>query len=115
MARIVYFGMSGQFSRLPLEALLAAGHDVRLLVLPALAPADSTRPAYTRLAPRASVVGRRVLPLAGAHAPPAATPAGCPPPPAPPAQAGPPPPPPGPPPPPARAPRRPPLACLPPP
>jgi methionyl-tRNA formyltransferase len=73
MARIVYFGMSGQFSRLPLEALLAAGHDVRLLVLPALALADSTRPAYTRLAPRASTVGRRALPLAGAHAPAATT------------------------------------------
>ena len=73
MARIVYFGMSGQFSRLPLEALLAAGHDVRLLVLPALAPADSTRSAYTRLAPRASTVGRRALPLAGAHAPAATT------------------------------------------
>src|SRR5258706_15406822 len=64
--------MAGHFSRLPLEALLAAGHDVRLLVLPALSPADGTRPAYTRLAPRAAAVGRRTLPLAGAH-PPAAT------------------------------------------
>src|SRR5260221_8556801 len=79
MVPIVYFGMSGQFSRLPLEALLAAGHNMRLLVLPALSPADGTRPAYTRLAPRAAAVGRRTLPLAGAAGPPATTPAGAPP------------------------------------
>src|SRR5260370_21193246 len=67
------FGMSGHFARVRLEALLAAGHNMALWVLPALSPADGTRPAYTRLAPRAAAVGRRTLPLAGAQAPAATT------------------------------------------
>src|SRR5260221_2022000 len=63
----------GIFPALAGEAMLAVGRDVRLVVSPGREPADSTRPAYTRLAPRASTVGRRTLPLAGAHAPAAQT------------------------------------------
>lgn len=74
---VIYFGLTGEFSRLPLEALLAAGIEVRAVVMPALAPTRPQRnmppftlhqPMINRLlgspAPEHSVgKGRRALPL----------------------------------------------------
>lgn len=71
--RIVFFGMGGVFSRLPLEALLHAGADLRAVVTPAqaeLALAESSGAPYTRLQPSAHRARRRMLPLAGATPPP---------------------------------------------
>lgn len=66
MLRLLFFGMTGQFSRVPLEALLAAGYDVRALVLPALSTPAGVPP-YTRLTPPSprAESGRRALPVLG--------------------------------------------------
>ncbi len=69
--RVVFFGMGGVFSRLPLEALLRAGVDLRAVVTPAqpgLALVDGDAP-FTRLEPPARHPARRALPLAGATPP----------------------------------------------
>src|SRR6185437_11641571 len=67
--RVVFFGMGGVFSRLPLEALLRAGVDLRAVVTPAqpgLALTDAADKPFTRLAPPTRHAPRRALPLAGA-------------------------------------------------
>ncbi|HET9109698.1 MAG TPA: formyltransferase family protein [Ktedonobacterales bacterium] len=67
--RIIVFGMGGVFSRLPLEALLDAGADLRAVVTPAQAEltlAASAGAPFTRLQPAARDGRRRMLPLAGA-------------------------------------------------
>ncbi len=67
--RVVFFGMSGQFSRLPLEALIEAGFDVRALVVAAAgasaANAQSDAEPFTmlRLPPPARQQYRRGLPM----------------------------------------------------
>lgn len=71
--RIVFFGMGGVFSRLPLEALVNAGATLRAVVTPAqadLALTTSSGAPYTRLQPSAHRAPRRMLPLAGATPPP---------------------------------------------
>ncbi|HET9109745.1 MAG TPA: formyltransferase family protein [Ktedonobacterales bacterium] len=71
--RIVFFGMGGVFSRLPLEALLNAGANLRAVVTPAqadLALVESSGAPFVRLQPSAHRAPRRMLPLAGAMPPP---------------------------------------------
>ncbi|MFI5274267.1 MAG: methionyl-tRNA formyltransferase [Ktedonobacterales bacterium] len=58
---VVFFGMSGVFSALPLAALLDAGLDVRAVVLPALAGPGSGVDTIRRLAP--ATAARRRLAL----------------------------------------------------
>jgi methionyl-tRNA formyltransferase len=60
---VVFFGMSGQFSRIPLEALLQARYAVRAIVTPALNGAAG--PPVARIPPSAAVMpsSRRSLPL----------------------------------------------------
>jgi methionyl-tRNA formyltransferase len=68
--RLLFFGMGGVFSRLPLAALLRAGADLRAVVTPAqpgLALADADAP-FTRLEPPARRA-RHTLPLAGTAPP----------------------------------------------
>lgn len=73
--RLLFFGVGGVFSRLPLEALLRAGADLRAVVTPAqpgATLADSAQAPFTRLEPsprRAQLASRRALPLAGTTAP----------------------------------------------
>lgn len=65
--RVVFFGLGGVFSRLPLEALLRAGADLRAVVTvaqPGMALAGAADAPFVRLEPRASRP-RRALPLAG--------------------------------------------------
>jgi methionyl-tRNA formyltransferase len=65
--RVVYFGMGGSFSRLPLEALLRAGVDLRAVVEPADVDELGGEP-ITRLEPSpwmASGAARRGLAMAG--------------------------------------------------
>jgi methionyl-tRNA formyltransferase len=69
--RVVFFGVGGVFSRLPLEALLRAGVNLRAVVTPAqpgLALMDEKAP-FTQLEPPARHPARRALPLAGATPP----------------------------------------------
>jgi methionyl-tRNA formyltransferase len=69
--RLLFFGMGGVFSRLPLEALLRAGADLRAVVTPAqsgLALTDADVP-FTRLEPPTRREPRRTLPLAGTSPP----------------------------------------------
>lgn len=71
--RVVFFGMGGVFSRLPLEALLRAGVDLRAVVMPAdadLALAGAGDAPFTRLEPSARRAPRQMLPLAGVTPPP---------------------------------------------
>src|SRR5487761_2671099 len=52
--RLLFFGVGGVFSRLPLEALLRAGADLRAVVTPAqpgATLADSAQAPFTRLEP----------------------------------------------------------------
>lgn len=60
---VVFFGMSGQFSRIPLEALIQAPYTVRAIVTPALNRAAS--PPIARIPPpvAATPSSRRSLPL----------------------------------------------------
>ncbi len=71
--RIVFFGMGGVFSRLPLEALLHAGADLRAVVTPE--PHDLSRTSrddapFTIVPPPIRSAIRRTLPLAGGAPPP---------------------------------------------
>jgi methionyl-tRNA formyltransferase len=71
--RILFFGLGGVFSRLPLEALLRAGADVRAVVTPAqpglaLAASQKRAAPFIRLEPP-RLVNRRALPLVGAALP----------------------------------------------
>lgn len=62
--RVVFFGMVGQFSLPPLEALLAAGFDVRSVVMAGLeARAPASEPFVRRQAIRAAQTKGRVLPM----------------------------------------------------
>lgn len=66
--RVVFFGLGGVFSRLPLEALLRAGADLRAVITvaqPGMTLAGATDAPFTRLEPPAARP-RRMLPLAGA-------------------------------------------------
>lgn len=72
---IVYFGMTGEFSRSPLEALLVAGLPVRAVVLPALAGQTAVGvvdapPVVTRLPLATPPAGMRWRPLLPQLAPP---------------------------------------------
>ncbi|HKV84484.1 MAG TPA: formyltransferase family protein [Ktedonobacterales bacterium] len=60
---VVFFGMSGQFSRIPLDALIQAGYTVSLIVTPALS--RRAGPPVARIPPPtvASPSTRRSLPL----------------------------------------------------
>ncbi|MFN8497848.1 MAG: formyltransferase family protein [Anaerolineae bacterium] len=49
---VLFFGMEGVFSRAPLAALLAAGHDVRAVVVPRSYALPGVGPAPRILAPR---------------------------------------------------------------
>ncbi|MFI5278094.1 MAG: hypothetical protein ACHQ1E_12550, partial [Ktedonobacterales bacterium] len=65
--RVVFFGLGGVFSRLPLEALLQAGADVRAVVTlaqPGLSLGESADQPFIRLEPR-PIRPARLLPLAG--------------------------------------------------
>lgn len=65
--RVVFFGLGGVFSRLPLEALLRADADLRAVVTvaqPGTALAGAADAPFIRLEPRATR-HRRTLPLAG--------------------------------------------------
>jgi methionyl-tRNA formyltransferase len=63
---IVFFGMSGQFSRIPLEALIQARYAVRAIVTPALNRTDrAAGPPVARIPPSVVAIpsSRRSLPL----------------------------------------------------
>lgn len=65
--RVMFFGLGGVFSRLPLEALLRAGADLRAiatLAQPGMSLGEAADLPYTRLEPRPARA-TRLLPLAG--------------------------------------------------
>ncbi|HEX2350858.1 MAG TPA: hypothetical protein VHI51_20675, partial [Ktedonobacterales bacterium] len=65
--RMVFFGLGGVFSRLPLEALLRAGADLRAVVTlaqPGMSLGEAADQPFLRLEPR-PVRAARLLPLAG--------------------------------------------------
>ncbi|HEX8996509.1 MAG TPA: formyltransferase family protein [Ktedonobacterales bacterium] len=74
--RMLFFGLGGVFSRLPLEALQRAGADIRAVVTPAQSglaisangQASGDAP-FLRLEPPARRMSRLALPLMGAAAP----------------------------------------------
>ncbi len=76
--RVLFFGLGGIFSRVPLAALLRAGADIRAVVTPAQpgltlgqpATTDDDVASFTRLDPPPHVSTRRTLTMAGAAAPP---------------------------------------------
>jgi methionyl-tRNA formyltransferase len=65
--RVVFFGLGGVFSRLPLEALLRAGADLRAVVTlaqPGMSLGEAANQPFLRLEPRPARA-TRLLPLAG--------------------------------------------------
>ncbi len=77
-ARVLFFGLGGIFSRVPLDALLRAGADIRAVVTPAQPSLTLGQPStpegamapFTRLDPPPHATTRRTLAMAGAAPPP---------------------------------------------